>query len=310
MSPVNEYELRRIDLNLLVVFSALMKERSVSDAAKRLHLGQPAVSAALRRLRELFADELFVRVARGMEPTRRALELAVRLEPLLMEIRETVLAAEHFSSATTQRDFRVCLSDMLDVWLTPTLVASIRAAAPKCQITVHSANGNRAVRLLEAEEVDVAVGEFQQWNPEQRHDSLLEARIVALMDQNRIVVPTDASSLFNKPRVTTPNAAFALTETEHSESSTGTTTPNRIEVSHVAMVPALLKSLDAVAFVPDYAARALSDQHQLQIVALADVAMSSVKILTIWSARADRDPANLWLREQITRCVRMLRESA
>ena len=78
---MNRNDLRRVDLNLLIVFETLMHERSVTRAAEKLFLGQPAISAALARLRALFDDPLFVRTGRSMEPTARALDIAQLLSP-------------------------------------------------------------------------------------------------------------------------------------------------------------------------------------------------------------------------------------
>src|SRR5262249_8856834 len=85
-----ENDFRRLDLNLLVAFQALVREKSVSRAAERLFLGQPAMSGALSRLREIFRDEILVRTGRGMEPTAKALTLYAQLMPALESIRATV----------------------------------------------------------------------------------------------------------------------------------------------------------------------------------------------------------------------------
>jgi DNA-binding transcriptional LysR family regulator len=84
-------DLAAIDLNLLVAFAALYEERSVSAAAQRLYLGQPAMSAALARLRLLFEDELFVRMGREMQPTRRAIDLAPGILAALQQIQQTLV---------------------------------------------------------------------------------------------------------------------------------------------------------------------------------------------------------------------------
>lgn len=83
---MNRNDLRRVDLNLLIVFETLMHERSVTRAAEKLFLGQPAISAALSRLRTLFDDPLFVRTGRSMEPTARAQEIFAHLSPALDSI--------------------------------------------------------------------------------------------------------------------------------------------------------------------------------------------------------------------------------
>uniref|UniRef100_UPI000F012770 LysR family transcriptional regulator n=1 Tax=Pseudomonas viridiflava TaxID=33069 RepID=UPI000F012770 len=107
---MNRNDLRRVDLNLLIVFETLMHERSVTRAAEKLFLGQPAISAALSRLRGLIDDPLFVRTGRSMEPTARATEIFGLLSPALDCISPPVGRASAFDPATTTSVFRFCLS--------------------------------------------------------------------------------------------------------------------------------------------------------------------------------------------------------
>src|SRR5271170_5277065 len=100
MNGMTERNLRAVDLNLLVVFDALMIERNVTRAAIRNGLSQPAVSKALNRLRYLFADPLFVRRDRAMEPTARALELAGPIHGALAAISRTLTLPSAFDPAT------------------------------------------------------------------------------------------------------------------------------------------------------------------------------------------------------------------
>ncbi len=101
---------RTIDLNLLVMLEALVAERSVSKAARRMGLTQSAVSHALRRLRDTFNDELFVRSADGMEPTLRALELANATHAALEQIERTIDKSASFDPATAERTFTLRIS--------------------------------------------------------------------------------------------------------------------------------------------------------------------------------------------------------
>ena len=105
--------LRDVDLNLLVILDVLLTERSVSRAAQRLHLTPSAVSHALKRLRELFGDELLVRDGRRMSPTVRALELAETLPRALVEVAHVLSAPEPFDPATSTRAFRLAAPDFV-----------------------------------------------------------------------------------------------------------------------------------------------------------------------------------------------------
>jgi DNA-binding transcriptional LysR family regulator len=103
-------DLRRIDLNLLVILDALLSEQHVTRAAERLHLSQPAVSHALARLRDLLGDPLLVRAGSNLVPTARALELVSPLAEVLAQV-QSLLAPNTFDPANTRRTFRVAMSD-------------------------------------------------------------------------------------------------------------------------------------------------------------------------------------------------------
>ena len=137
---MNRNDLRRVDLNLLIVFETLMHERSVTRAAEKLFLGQPAISAALARLRALFDDPLFVRTGRSMEPTARALDIAQLLSPALDSISTAVSRASTFDPATSTQVFRIGLTDEVEFALLPPLLRRLRAEAPDVVLVVRRAN--------------------------------------------------------------------------------------------------------------------------------------------------------------------------
>ena len=119
---MNRNDLRRIDLNLLIVFETMMHERSVTRTAEKLFLGQPAISAALGRLRGIFNDPLFVRNGRLMEPTARAQELFELLVPALDSISNAISATSDFEPANSDAVFRIGLSDEVEFSLLPALL--------------------------------------------------------------------------------------------------------------------------------------------------------------------------------------------
>src|SRR5690242_10827652 len=131
--------LRRLDLNLLPVFAALMRERSVTRAGQALFLSQPATSAALARLREAFHDELFIRNGRSLEPTPRALALAEELDPALLAISGALAGATPFDPASDARIFRVGWSDGVSIVAIP-LLRRLLEAAPHCRLVIRAAN--------------------------------------------------------------------------------------------------------------------------------------------------------------------------
>ena len=126
--------LRTIDLNLLVIFDALIKETSVSAAADRVGLSPSAVSHALRRLRTTMNDELFVRTNRGIQPTERAIQLAGEVGVALQQIESALEKQQVFDPALSTRSFRIQVSDYVSGFLMPRLIEALRGQAPSVSI--------------------------------------------------------------------------------------------------------------------------------------------------------------------------------
>lgn len=128
--------LRNIDLNLLVIFEAIIAERSISKAAKKVGVSQSAISHALRRLRNTFKDDLVRRTAQGMAPTARGMQLAESLLVPLRQINSVLNEQFNFDPKTSHRVFSLRISDYLVGWLLPSLLARIRSEAPQVTLAV------------------------------------------------------------------------------------------------------------------------------------------------------------------------------
>src|SRR5690606_17260713 len=150
-------DLKDIDLNLLVVFNRLLMERSVSAAADKLGLTQPAVSNALRRLRVLLNDELFLRTTRGMEPTPYALQLAEPIAYALSTIQSTLSHQTVFDPATSDRRFTLAMTDLGEIELLPPLMDRLEELAPGVTVSTVR-NADRLRDDMEAGHVDLAIG--------------------------------------------------------------------------------------------------------------------------------------------------------
>ncbi|TIX50922.1 LysR family transcriptional regulator [Alteraurantiacibacter aquimixticola] len=125
-----------LDLNLLVALNMLVEVRSVSRAAERLNLSQPAMSAALARLREYFKEPLLVPQGRRMIPTAAALSLQQELQPILADLDALITQSTAFDPATSRRCFRICASDYLVAVLFPQVIPAIQAAAPGISLDI------------------------------------------------------------------------------------------------------------------------------------------------------------------------------
>lgn len=152
-------DFKGLDLNLLAAFDALMLERNVTRAAARVGVSQPAMSAALGRLRTLFADPLFLRSAEGLLPTARAREMAEPVASALQTIETALLARPYFDPAQATTTFNLGMTDYPAYVLLPQLVQTLGTLAPGITLNVHGFNGrDSAVELLDAGTIDMAIG--------------------------------------------------------------------------------------------------------------------------------------------------------
>jgi LysR family transcriptional activator of mexEF-oprN operon len=195
MSNIIERDFRKVDLNLLLAFHALLQERSVTGAARRLYVGQPAVSGALKRLRIAFSDALFVRTSRGMAPTARALELAAVINPLLLSLQQALRSSPNFDPSASQRVFRVGLSDALEIALMPELMRQLALVAPNVGLISRITDGPRASAMLDADEIEMAVGVLRRCNAWHRTQSLFRWRFVCVFNPRLVKIRGSRLSL-------------------------------------------------------------------------------------------------------------------
>lgn len=148
----------RLDLNLLVVFDAMMQHRNVTVAGRELGLSQPAMSHALLKMRKTFEDPLFVRVKSGMQPTPKALSMAEAVSDVLQRIQADLLSPATFDPATADREFHVAMSDVGESYFTGPLIRALRRHGPNLRLQVFSSTPSALTRQLESGEVDLAIG--------------------------------------------------------------------------------------------------------------------------------------------------------
>ena len=152
--------MNKVDLNLLPIALALYDELSVSRAAQTLDMSQPAVSMALRKMRTTFNDPLFIRAPRGITPTPRAHALVALARPLVTQVREGLLAEEHFNPGVSTRPFTFSLSDVGEMVFLPKLLERLRAQAPQASIQSVSMPPHQIAEGLEKGDIDLAIGYF------------------------------------------------------------------------------------------------------------------------------------------------------
>ena len=153
------FNFRSLDLNLLRVFDEVMAERSLTRAARKLSITQPAVSNAIRRLRDVLGDELVVRSGQGVEPTARALALWPPIREALSQLQASFTPGQ-FEPSTTQSTFVLAMADATAATLVPALAEIMEHEAPGVSLRVLPLTTRDPRRLLDDEAADMAVGHF------------------------------------------------------------------------------------------------------------------------------------------------------
>ena len=159
---MNETNIRRLDMTALVVFEKLLKQRNMSVVATEMGLTQSAISHAVARLRSVFDDPLFVRKGAGVEPTSRALRLAMPLSDALIAVRDAMHVGREFHPGSAARNFSIAAPDTIVGALAPAMLSVFSSIAPRCQIMFRSVGHVGSAAALIAGEIDLAVGVFPE----------------------------------------------------------------------------------------------------------------------------------------------------
>lgn len=170
---------KTLDLNLLVALDALLDEQSVTRAAERVHVSQPAMSAALSRLREHLNEPLFIQQGKSMVPTAAALRMKEPLKKLLQDIDILVTEGSHFDPATSHRRFRIATSDYLLAVLFPALIHRLDREAPGIGMDCIQPS-ELTHPLLDQGELDLFIGPEELVSPEHPTELLFEEKYVVV----------------------------------------------------------------------------------------------------------------------------------
>ncbi|MEY3998276.1 MAG: lysR-type regulatory protein [Pseudomonadota bacterium] len=292
--------LRDIDLNLLVIFNQLLIDRRVSTTADKLGLSQPAVSNALKRLRTLLKDELFVRTARGMEPTPYALHLIEPIGYALSTLQNALNQRDSFDPATSERTFTLGVTDIGEIYFMPTLMAMLSIEAPKIKISTLRHNTGHLSDDMAAGNVDIAIGLLPSLTTGFFQRRLFKQRYMCLFRQGH---PKARNPISLAQYKSLPHVGVTSTNTGHSEvdewlTRKGISRDIHLHVPHFVAVGHILQSSDLIATVPERFAQKCSGPFQLETSPLP-FNLPEIAINLFWHAKYNREPANMWLRKRI-----------
>jgi DNA-binding transcriptional LysR family regulator len=302
--------LQSIDLNLLLVFEALLSERNVTRAAKRLGLSQPAMSNALTRLRRTFDDPLFLRTTSGMTPTTLAQSLSGPVNSALAQLRAALEEKREFNPAASEQIFHLLANDYVEILLLPALLQALHESASRIRLRFH-----RPRNLFEPpsasalkDSFDLALGFYADTltlDSSIRSEKLWEEKNVCLASQIhsslrgrltlRQYAEADHVAVFYK------DEGQGVIDTLLSQK--GYARKAVLQVPHFASVPFAVAGSDLIATIPERLANVFQKQLNLQALPVP-LNLPPFRLAMLWHERFHNDPAHQWLRNLVLeQCV-------
>lgn len=299
---MHQVDLSTVDLNLLKLFEALVRDRSVTRAGLRLGLSQPAASRALGRLRRMLGDRLVVRGKLGLELTPRGEALAGPVAKLLDDARGIVSPAV-FDPASAKGRIMIAAHDHLSLVVLAGLIARFERHAPALSLHIAQPAGDN-VRLVEQGAVDLALGVFETLPGSLHHRGLYTDRLVCVVRSDHLAV-TDELSL--ERYVALRHIAVTISGMGESSidialSSLGLTRHVALRVPHFLAGAILVADSDMVLTLPARLARLLAKRLPLALLDLP-LQVAPLSPAMIWHERFHGDPAHVWVRQQLVDVV-------
>ena len=316
-TTIQKMDTSRLDLNLLLTLEALLTEQNVTKAAARLHLSQPAVSAQLSRLRDLFEDPLLVPAHRGMTPTTKALELLEPLRLALDQVRQTLLSHQVFTPAEAELTVTIACSDYIQAVVIMPLVLALRQQAPGVRIAVRHLQPSQLEQQLASGELDlvIAVPQLSSARLRSRHlfneDYVLIGRHHHPRLQNKPTMTVSDYIQLEHVIVSRVGGDF-MTPVDEALAAQGQRRKVVMSAASFLFIPEIVAGSDLVALVPRRLMHRLMHQsthqstHQSMHQSSARLQLIDLPWLTeqfsislIWHERNHGHAGQSWLRELI-----------
>lgn len=300
---MSKVDVSNVDLNLLKLFDALLKEGSVTRAGQRLGLSQPAASRGLGRLRRLFNDQLLVRSIKGWELTPRALVLSESVTKLLDDAR-AIVAPSEFNPTTASGQFIIATADHMALLLMPALISKLAILAPGIDLVIPASAGDN-VDLIAQGGANFAIGFFPDLPARFYRRSFYDEDFVCVVRRNHPVMaetfdPQCFASLAHLSVIITGQGRNAVNDALAQQ---GLTRRIAVQLPHFLLAPMIVAESDLILSIPRRLANKMAMSVPIEILELPlDIAPFTPSI--IWHERQHYDPAHIWLRKLIIEIAR------
>jgi DNA-binding transcriptional LysR family regulator len=295
-----------LDLNLLRVFDAVMSEQNLTRAADRLATTQPAVSNAMKRLRETLNDDLFTRGAHGMKPTSRAEELWPAVRVALSGL-EAAITPDTFDLSETQSTFRLAMADLTASFLLPSVMRAIKEQAPGINVRMLALTTRDPRPLLLQGEVDIAIGSFpgvaaqlsdgQGEEPSIHHERLYSGEYVCIMRKDHALAKGELSldAYCDAHHALVSFSGRARGPADEVLASMGRARRIALTVNQFFTVGHVVARSDLISIVPRHLISSI-DTEGVLISKVLPFELPPVHVDMLWHERDTRHPAHQWLR--------------
>lgn len=292
------------DLNLLFVFEALWRDRSVTAAAERLGLTQAAVSSSLKRLRDEYDDRLFMLVGRRMEPTPLAEELAPQLLEAMSLVRRTALERIRFDAASARRLFTVRTRDIGEALCLPSVLDALSREAPTVRLRTVNRSAQDTLAGMASGQIDLALGFLPALENGIHRRLLFTQHHVCLMRRGHPLehVELTAERFSEQEHVLVEAGASGHAHVERALLDGGLKTRIKVRLPQYLAAAYVVERSDMLWSVPTMLAddvmrrfSLISRPHPLQL--------PSFEVALYWHERCHRDPANRWVRDLFSRAL-------
>ena len=290
--------IRRLDLNLIVALDALLDERSVTRAAARLAMSQPALSNALARLRTLLGDPLFIRAQRGLVPTPRALEVAASVKRIVREAQD-LLRSPSFIPVEASGEVSIATTDYMQATVLVPLLDRLRTAAPRLRLVVRSLELSDIPSRLERGDLDLGITVPQFASEELQSRILFRERYVGAARKSHPILrgKITVDSFCRYPHaLVVPRGGAARGPVDDALESVGASRYVALSVPSFLILPHALRHTDLVAVVPE---RLLRLMHRDLSLFEVPIVLPKFNVIATWHPRVQNDPRHRWLRETL-----------
>lgn len=303
INEITKPQLRKVDLNLLTIFDAVMQEQNITRAAHTLGMSQPAVSNALARLKVMFNDELFVRYGRGIQPTARAFQLFGSVRQALQLV-QNELPGSGFEPVTSERVFNLCVCSPLDNLLTSVIYNRVEEVAPNIHLAFKSSLNQNTEHQLRYQEIEFVIGYDEFRRPEFSCVPLFkdEMVLVASKKHPRINGPLRENDIYSEQ-----HAVVSLERYASFSQPWYDTTDKQACVAYQGMamtsVLNVVSQTQLVAIAPRWLAEEFAGKLELQVLPLP-LKLNSRTCYLSWHEAAGRDKGHQWMEELLVSVCR------